>query len=496
MFTLFKYTINILIFISMVLLYLLYTPWGNSHIYSFASYKLSQKSDMLIEVQSINVYNYPDVNIEMNIERKAKLTLNGEVNDHFVDMDYTLTSECIASDICKIDDEIDIEGHIKGPFYHINIRGQGTALDGNVSYSVMKFTDKVENLKLAMRDVNSSKLATLLGQDALIKGSADVDVNFKIMDEHTKKGYFTYDVKDHNFSGMPLNLHTKVNIDGMKHTFVMNVTSPHVLLNITKGHYDQEKKLATAFYTLDIKDLTKFESILGFKYLGPFYTMGEIKYDKYLRINGLSKTFGGMTDFLFEKDGLHIELYGVSFKRIMEIFEYPSILTADTNGDIYYNFIQETMVVNAKLKNAKFLDSKLVNIVRKKSGVNMRRETFDNCYLDLTYHNAVILGTLKFSNKRSHVKLSSAKMDFTNNTVNAYFDFKMQKQEFTGKVYGSIDDPKVNLNMQKLIQYQMDKQLDAMMGKNNRKMMNKIPMAPMAKDVAAGMGASFIKVFF
>jgi len=27
-------------------------------------------------------------------------------------------------------------------------------------------------------------------------------------------------------------------------------------------------------------------------------------------------------------------------------------------------------------------------------------------------------------------------------------------------------------------------------------MMNKIPMAPMAKDVAAGMGASFIKVFF
>jgi len=126
----------------------------------------------------------------------------------------------------------------------------------------------------------------------------------------------------------------------------------------------------------------------------------------------------------------------------------------------------------------------------------MSRETFDNCYLDLTYHNAVILGTLKLENKRSHVKLSSAKMDFTNNTVNAYFDFKMQKQEFTGKVYGSLYDPKVNLNMQKLIQYQMDKQLDAMMGKNNRKMMNKIPMAPMAKDMAAGMGASFIKVFF
>ena len=496
MFTFLKYFIYSLIFISIALFYLLFTSLGNIHIYDFASYKLSQKSDMLIEVQSINIYDYPDVSVEMNIERKAKLTLNGEVNDRWVNMDYTLTSECIASDICKIDDDIDIEGHIKGPFYHIAITGQGTALDGNVSYSVMKFTDKVENLKLTMHDVNASKLATLLGQDALIKGSADINVNFEIMDEHTKKGYFTYDVKDHNFSGMPLNLHTKVNIDGMQHTFVMDIALDNATLNITKGHYDQEKKLATSFYILDIKDLTKFESLLGYKYLGPFYAMGEIKYDKYLKVNGLSKSFGGMMDFLFKKNGLHIQLEDTSFKKVMGLFPFPPMLEADATGDIYYNFIQETLIVNTDLTNARFLHSKLVDVIHKKAGVKMMKETFDSSRMEASFHNSIVLGFLKLENQDSHIYLTNARVDTEKNTINAYFDFKMQKQEFSGKVFGPFDNPEVNLNMQKLIRYQMDKQLDTIMGKKANKLMDHIPMGGVAKDVVSGMGASFIKVFF
>ena len=87
-------------------------------------------------------------------------------------------------------------------------------------------------------------------------------------------------------------------------------------------------------------------------------------------------------------------------------------------------------------------------------------------------------------------------MDTNKNTINAYFDFNMQKQVFSGKVYGSIDEPTVNLNMQKLIRYQMDKQLDSMMGKKNRQIMEKIPMGGAAKSMATGMGASFIGIFF
>jgi hypothetical protein len=72
----------------------------------------------------------------------------------------------------------------------------------------------------------------------------------------------------------------------------------------------------------------------------------------------------------------------------------------------------------------------------------------------------------------------------------------MQKNVFSGKVYGRLDDPKVNLNMQKLIRYQMDKQVDKMIGKDGREIMEKMPMGDVAKDMATDMGASFMKVFF
>ena len=81
MFTFLKYFIFILILISLGLSYLLYTSFGNQHIYHFAGYKLSQKAGLKIEVKSIDIHEYPEVIVEMNVERKAKLIFTGKPKD-------------------------------------------------------------------------------------------------------------------------------------------------------------------------------------------------------------------------------------------------------------------------------------------------------------------------------------------------------------------------------------------------------------------------------
>lgn len=491
-----KSLVYLIVFISIALFYLFYTSLGNKHLYDLVSYTLSQKSDLKIEVKSIDLDQYPHVVVEMNIEKKAKLILNGLITSNSIDMDYILTSECIASDVCEINDDIDIDGHIKGPYSRIYVHGKGKALDGHVNYNALKFTDKVEDLNLTMHNINSTKLFTLMGYDALIKGKADVDVNFKLIEEDNNQGSITYDVKDNNFSGLSLNLHAKINMDGMKNTFLADTTSPYLKLNISKGNYDQDKKLVKAFYILDIKDLSKLETLLGNTYLGPFYAMGEMTYDKYLSITGLSKSYGGMLDYLFEKDVLHVKLEAVSFMDLMKIFPYPPMIEADATGQIYYNFIQETLVVNTALNNAKVVHADLVNVIRQKSGVDLLQETFNNSRLDATYHNGILLGDLQLANKDSHFFLTSTKMDTNNHTINAYFDFKVQDQEFSGKVYGSLGDPDVNLDLQKLIKYQMEKQLDSIMGKGTTKAMRNIPMEGTAEDMATGAAATFMNMFF
>ena len=492
----FKYFIYFLIFLSLLLFYFFFTALGQSNIYTIIGNKLSKKTDLDIEIKSIELENYPHVRIEMNVEKKAKLILWGYLDDTLIDMDYNLTSECIATDLCEIDDDINIHGHVKGPFTKLSLQGKGIALDGNVTYTAIKYPDKVENVAIQMTDVNSSKLFKLLGQTAFIKGKANADVNFSFMSEDHRKGHITYDVKDKNFKGIPLDLHTKVTIIDEQHTFIIDLTSPYLTLNVSKGHYNQKEKRANAFYTLDVKDLSKLEMLLGYKYQGEFYAMGEILYDNYFKVTGLSKTFGGMTEFLFEKDGLKVDLNNVLLEEMMHLFPVPPLLTANATGTMYYNLIQKTLVANTTLKNAKFIHTKLANVIRKKSKVNLLKETFDDSSLNFTYHNDIILGDLKLANEHSHVYLKSTKIDTNESTINAYFDFKMQKQEFSGKVFGPLDNPTINLNMQKLIRYQMDKQVDKMIGKNNRKIMEKMPMGGVAKDVATDMGASFMKVFF
>ncbi len=469
---------------------------GNANVYSFVGDKLSQKAGLHVEVKSLDISDYPHVRMVMNIERKAKLTLWGYLDDALIDADYLLSSECIAIEDCKIDDNIAIKGHVKGPFTRLYITGKGTALDGNVSYHATKYPDKAKDIAIQMQDVNSTKLLKLLGQDALIKGKADVNVSFAYMDEKHKKGSIIYHVEDENFKGIPLTLHTKVDIEDDMHHFNIDINSKALSLHLSKGEYDQKLKKAHAVYTLDIQELSTLENILGYKYQGAFSAKGEIHYDKYFTITGLSKSLGGLLDFTFKKDKLTMQLEDVIFEDIMHLLSFPSLLSATTTGLVTYHVLEKTLVVDTKLHNAHFTDSKLVHVIRKKSGVHMQLEHFDNSTLELTYYEHIINGNLKLSNKHSHVYLTSTMIDTKQSSINAYFDFKMQHQEFAGKVYGSLENPKVNLNMQKLIRYQMDKQVDKMIGKDGRKIMEHMPMGGVAKDMATDMGASFMKVFF
>lgn len=493
----FKYTIYFLILLSFFIFYFLFTPLGHANIYHFIGEKLSKKNGVHIEVQSINIMQYPqNVEIVVHIEKKAKLSLHGYLDDALIDMDYTLTSDCIASEYCTVDDNIQITGHVKGPFTKLFITGEGQALDGNVTYKALKYTEEVKDVVVQMDDVNATKLAQLLGQEAFIKGKADAKVNFSLMNEKEKYGTIVYDVKDKNFQGIPLQLHSDINISNEQHTFTINVNSPYLTLDITNGTYNQQNKKAKASYVLDIKELHPLEKMLGYDYKGSFYARGEMNYNGKAKITGVSKSFGGLLHFVFIDNQLKMNLDKVSLNSVMHLLSLPSMLEAQTNGTINYDFNHETLDVHSILNHAKFLPSRLVDTVKKKAHVYMMDETFENSKLDLSYHHDVILGNLKLVNQYSHLYLTSAHINTKQSSINAYFDFKMQKQEFAGKVYGALESPEINLNLQKLVRYQMDKQVDKMIGKDGRKIMEHMPMGGVAKDMATGMGASFMKVFF
>ncbi len=443
--------------------------------------------------QRENIY----LKFDGSIDRYYRVKLDGLVNKNWINMDYTISSHRLPSHICTIVDDINITGYLNGFFERMHIIGKGIAMEGEVSYDIIKIKDRLEDMKITLSNIHAKKFSTLLGgDDTLPSGKVDITIDFDKLSKKSKKGKATYRLTHGQWQNLPLSLYTQSTIKDYITRFKTEGQFGNLEINMTKGRYNIDKKIGSSFYVMSSPDLSQLEEVLKSKYIGSLSAVGEVKYNQHLKIEGLSRTYGGMLDFVYEHDRLDINLNRVSFGRIISILDYPSILDAEAIGNINYNFATKLLMVKTKLNRARFLASDLVDTLYHKADVNMTKERFDNSSLELTYHKNLILGDLRLTNTNSHFLLTNAILNTKSNALSAYFDFKMQQQSFSGKVHGKIDKLKINLNIHKLIEFQMDKQIDSMVGKENREMMENMPMGTVAKDVATESAASFMGIFF
>ena len=430
------------------------------------------------------------------VEKHYAVKLNGPLSKKWINMDYAISAERLPSHLVTIEDDINVTGHLYGPYTRLYIRGEGTALDGSINFDTLKVYNELKDFNIHLTDIRADKLYTLMGLTDLPKGKATLEAHLKYLSKEDKKGTLSYSLREAEYETLPLTLSTDINISNMLHTFNVDINLNDAHIKIKKGTYDESKKSTHALFILDIQNLAQIEALLGHKYHGPFYAKGTLDYKDAFKIRGLSKTFSGTTDFLYKNDLLYIDFIDASFKKIMAMLEYPNYLDARTNGSINYDFKKELLLVDTKLDDAKFLQSDFVEKAYDKASINLLYETFDASELKIKYQHNIITGSIKLSNLQNHIYLTNALINTKQKNVNAYFDVHVQNREFSGKIYGSLDKPKVNLDMQKLIQHEMDRQIDSMGGKAPRELMEGMPMGGVAKDVVTGTAGSFMGIFF
>ncbi len=459
-------------------------------------YKYYLKGDLYLKIDKYTASNDTYINFNGFMQKHYAVNLKGLVNKTWTSMDYGISAGRFPSHICTIVDDVNVTGHINGPFKRLHIEGEGKALNGKVHYIGRILGSKLEDFIVDMKDIHAQKLSTLLGHPELPFGKVDLNASFDVLSTKRQKGNIHYILRKSKLFDLPFSLETHVKVDNKKQKFTADITLAGAKINLKKGFHDIATQKSEAFYTLNVRDLTTLKELLGYTYQGPFNAVGMATYNGDYHIHGLSKTFGGLTEFDYTKKRLNIDLDKISFQKIMGLFPYDKILDAQTTGNINYDYTKKRLTVKTKLHNAHFKYAKFMDTIYQKSDINLLKETFTNTSLDLTLQHKNIVGNLIMQNERSHISLNNAQINTKLKTVNAYFDVKMQKQEFSGKVYGSLDSPKVNLNMQKLIRHEMDKQLDSIMGEGNRKMMQNMPMGGVAEDMASGMGGAFMGMFF
>lgn len=457
------------------------------------------QGQLYVKIDNINAKKFDNVYVKFkgDLEKYYHINTDGLVSEHFINMDYTLHSERLPSPVCTIVDDINLSGHLSGSFSHLYISTKGTAMEGKIHFSAIKNKTRWDDITFNLKDIHALKFFTLIGKPMLPSGKADISGNFDYFDESSQKGkgQINYKLLQGKYKSLPLRTDAKFDINDNNIFFVSNIKLATADINISQGKYNLKTNTSQAFYTVTTNDLAPLKPIIG-SYLGAFSSSGELHYNKGFKVRGLSNSFGGMIEYLYKKDKLYIDLHKVSLAHFMHLFPYPRILDAKVNGSINYDYTEKKLLVQTDLNNTKFLNSNLIKTIYDKSGVNMLKEVFPYSTLRAQYQDNIIVGDIVLKNSQSHVNFTHVKIDTKQDSLYANFDLKMQGQAFSGKVSGPLKQPKINLDMQKLIRYQMDKQLDSVMGKGNRKLMEAMPMSGVAKDMASEVGGEFLDMFF
>ncbi len=436
------------------------------------------------------------VDFDGSVQKHYALKLKGMLNQQWVNMHYQLSSARLPSHICTIVDDVNLSGELHGSWKRLHITGKGKALDGNLSYKALLREKHLEDVELEAQSIHALKLSTLLGYPELPYGKGDLKASFSYISPHIQQGDIYYWLHDATLYNLPFDIDTRVKVNSAKQTFTANVSLGNTKLTLTKGEHNNHTGVTSAFYRLNVAELSELEPLLGYAYRGPFYAVGTLTHDNNYTIHGLSKSFGGYTEYRYDEKTLHIDLENTSLKRILRLFPYPQVLDATTNGTIVYDFLQERLRIKTHFKDARFSYHKSMDTLYQKADINLLKERFSKGLLDVNYQHKTILGNIILEGDTNHLSLTNAQIDTKLKTINGYFDVKMQGKEFSGKLYGPLDNPKVNLNFQKLIRHEMDRQLDSIMGEGNRKLMENMPMGNAAKDMASGMGGAFMGIFF
>ncbi len=465
-----KYLLWFLSFLTIVIFYLLNTSLGHYTIAQNLSSVLSKKTKNDLKVSALNIDNYPKIRMNIKINNGATALIEGEVKGKELDMDYHLFGNSFRYNAIHLKEKLDIKGHVSGLFSQPFIKGEGKVFEGEVAFSFIKTSKAFKNLKIALRDVNSKKVLIHLKKKPLLRGKADINAYFKYFSKYKSDGDALVYMKKANMplvSGtVPFSFKSKIKFKDMEYFYDIGIKSDIGNMIVANGYYHKSKHEVKANYAVDLKELAYFEKFLKYKYSGSFQSEGEMNYyKKELTVTGQSNKFEGLLKYKYAKDKLELNLYGTSLVKLLRFFSYPRLLSAKVYGSIDYHIKDKIVLVNTKLKETKFRKTKMTDMIFNTTGIDMLKDTYNDSSFVGGYQNSVFSSTLKIDNgSDKHVYLTDTKMYSKTNAIKSKFEVKIAGEELYGGIYGTLENPKVSIDMQKLLKYQLNKRLGEWLG--------------------------------
>jgi hypothetical protein len=258
--------------------------------------------------------------------------------------------------------------------------------------------------------------------------------------------------RDFYFKGEAHGTMEKIHFFGNGKIFSSKDQTPLAFIKLKNGTIDKPLKTVTCNYQFKVDNLNLMTK---HKYNGAINVLGKIVYHKELQISGGTEDLGGYANFYYKEDKTDIKLTSLSTEKLLYLLNYPVAIDAKINGKINYNLTDDIATIDLGLKNINFVNcittQNLYHILK----IDMEKSSFDYGEFKAKVNKEHLNCDVKIQNKNSHIYLTNTYINQNKQTINALFDIKMQNKAFSGKLYGPLYEPNVQINLGALFAFKV-----------------------------------------
>lgn len=385
----------------------------------------------------------------------------------------------------KLNGEFSTNGRIKFQDFVVFVDGKSNIIDSDTFYKFEINNNTAQNISFKVENTKVEKLLNMLNEpihatgDLSIRGDiknseiAKLDGNIeskinngKIINE-VVNAVFNQELKDvitfnleSNSSLVPNQILSQIDFD----TNIAKMKIQNAIYNLSDSTFNSD-------YLIDIASLEKIKDLTKVKLRGEAKILGKIyKSESDLFVDGKSNILGGDFNFNLQNSELKAKLINASIKELSYMLIQPEFFNSKADFTLDYDLLSKKGNLTGSLLNGHFLPNEFSKIINQLAKFDLTKEIYESVQINSNIEDKQLISNLIMKSKNTQIDIKDSFLDFEKNTIDAKLDTQIKSSNFSIKLQGEMNKPKISLDIKDLLKQEIDKKLE----KNKDKINDKI----------------------
>jgi len=407
----------------------------------------------------------------------AKITSSGKIlpTPLKVDIKYGVNIKELA--VLKPITQADIRGlfrlsgNVEGSKKIMNITGKSDFASSNTIFEAVLKDFEPSSLQASIKNMKLQKVLYMVKQPHYADALFDLDLALSSLKADNLKGTINTKIKNglvdskyitkmQEFKSMmpktTFNARTYTvlnkNLVDTKIDFNSNLGD----LDIKQAIFDMKDASLLTDYSLKAHNLDKFYFVTQRHLKGSITANGEVKKGKDLDFIMHSNIAGGKLDVKLHNDDFHADLDNLNTLQVLDMIIYPEIFDSSVSGVVDYNLANAKGKFTGTLKDGKFTKNQVLDLAKQYGHTDLYKEKFKGDVV-ATIKKEKIVASLDLNSNRSSIKTKDTKLNTKTKKINSKLDINANGNPLIITLTGDVNNPKVGIDAQKLIEKEATK---------------------------------------